>query len=87
MVACSVKSGLENNVPNHASFLSQIVKMKMYRMGLVVVDLGWVNLDFNVPPSCRPTQPIEPNSHLLKHNKAGGGMTQIEVNQTTSPTL
>ena len=48
---------------------------QLYRVGLVVVDLGWVEIDLNVPPCCPAAQPIQPNSHLPKHNRAGSGMT------------
>ena len=41
----------------------------------VVVDLGWVDFDFNVPPCCPAAQPFQPNSHLPKHSQAGSGMT------------
>ena len=58
----------------------------VYRVGLVVVHLGWVGFDLNVPPCCPAAQQIQPNSHLPKHNLAGSGMTQIYVNQTQSTT-
>ena len=44
------------------------------RMGLVVVDLGRVDFDLNAPPCWPAAQPIQPNSHLPKHNWAGSGM-------------
>ena len=54
-------------------------------MGLVVVDLGWVDFNLNYPA----LQPIQPNSHLPRHNRAGSGMTLINPTQstTTIPTL
>ena len=52
----------------------------------MVVHLGWVGFDLNVPPCCPAAQQIQPNSHLPKHNLAGSGMTQIYVNQTQSTT-
>ena len=57
----------------------------------MLVDLGWIDFDLNVPQCIPAAQPIQPNSHLPKHNWAGSGMSLIKVNQTqsttTSPTL
>ena len=50
---------------------------KLYRAELVVMDLGWVDFDLNVPACCPTAQPIQPNSHLPKHNRAGIGMAKI----------
>ena len=53
----------------------------LYGWGWWLVDLGWVDFDLNAPPCCPPAaQPIQPNSHLLKHNWAGRGMAYIKVN-------
>ena len=35
----------------------------------MVVDLGWVDFDSKLPPCCPTAQPIQPNSHLPKHNR------------------
>ena len=50
---------------------------RAYRLGLVVMDLGWVDFELYVPPCCPAAQPIQPNSHLAKHNWAGSGITEI----------
>ena len=61
----------------------------MYRVGLVIVDLGWVDMDLNVPPCCPAAKPIQPNFRLPKHNWVGSGMTRVNQTQsmTTSPPL
>ena len=52
------------------------MQVKKYRVGLVVVvvDLGWVEFDLDVPPFCLAAQPIQPHSHLPKQNFTDGGM-------------
>ena len=47
------------------------LRVQFYRVGLVVVDLAWVDFYLNVPPCCLAVQPIQPNSHLPKDNRAG----------------
>ena len=34
------------------------------------MDLGWVDFDLGVPPSCPPAQPLLPNFHGPKQNWA-----------------
>ena len=41
-----------------------------YRVTLVVVTLGWVDLDFDDPSSCPAAQPVLPNSHMHEQNRA-----------------
>ena len=39
-----------------------------YRVIRMLVDLGWVDFDLGVPPSCPTAQPLLPNSHQPKQN-------------------
>ena len=50
----------------------------------VLVDLGWVDFDFCVPPSRQAAQPLLPNSHQPKQIWAGSGTLEIQVNKTQS---
>ena len=56
----------------------------LYRSSHVLVDLGWVDFDFSVPPSCLVAQPLLPNSHQPKHSQADSGTLEIQVNKTQS---
>ena len=44
------------------------------------MDLGWVDFDLGVPPSCPSAQPLLPNSHQPKQNWADSGTLKIQVN-------
>ena len=46
---------------------------EVYRVIQVLRDLGWVDLDSDVPPSCVTAQPPQPNSHQPKKNWADSG--------------
>ena len=48
------------------------------------VDLGWVDFDFCVPPSCPAAQPLLPNSHQPKQSQADSETLEIQVNKTQS---
>ena len=48
----------------------------------MVVDMGWVNFDLDVPPACPVAHTILPNSRLPKQNRADSGMTKIIANPT-----
>ena len=50
----------------------------------VLVDLGWIDFDFFVPPSCPATQPLLPKSHQPKQSLADSGTLEIQVNKTQS---
>ena len=52
----------------------------IYRVNLVVVDLGLIDFDLDDPSFCPNAQPVLPNSHLPKQNWAGSGMTKFKVN-------
>ena len=58
----------------------------MYRVFHLLRDLGWVELDFDVPLCYLATQPLLPNSHQPKQNQADSGTLKIQVNsaQNTS---
>ena len=58
------------------------IQHMLYRVTLVVANLGWDDLILNVPPSCRVDQPILPNSHLPKQYQAVRGMSKFTVNPT-----
>ena len=65
-----------NNVI-HSLQVSCFYTSKKYRVGQVVVDLGCVDFDLNVPICYPAAQRIQPNSHLPKHNRTGSRMTEI----------
>ena len=48
----------------------------------LLLDLGWVDLDFPVPPCCLAAQPILPNLHQPKQNWAGSGTPTIQASPT-----
>ena len=52
----------------------------MYRVFHLLRDLGWVELDFDVPLCYLATQPLLPNSHQPKHNCADSGTPKMQVN-------
>ena len=54
----------------------------MYRASHVVEDLGWVDYDLSVPPSCQPAQPLLPNSHQPVQNWAERGTLKLQFNTT-----
>ena len=60
-------------------------------MGLVVGNMGLVDVDSDVPPACPPAQTILPSFCLPKQNRANCEMTKTKSTQprflTTSPTL
>ena len=49
-----------------------------------VVDLGWADFDFCVPPFCPAAQPPLPNYHQAEQSRADGGTLEIQVNKTQS---
>ena len=57
-----------------------------YRVTLVVVDLGWVDFDSDVPSSCPAAQPVLPNPHWPKQNQADIGTSKYKSTKTWSTT-
>ena len=53
-----------------------------YRVGLVVVNLIWIDFPLKILPFYPAAPPIPPNFHLPKQNWADSGMATIKVNQT-----
>ena len=53
----------------------------LYRASHALVDLGWVEFDFGVPPAA---QPLLPESHQPRQNQADSGTLKIQVNKTQS---
>ena len=51
-----------------------------------VVDLGLVEFDLSVPPSCTAAQPLLPSSHWPRHNWADNGTFKLQFNPTQSMT-
>ena len=51
----------------------QILLELLYRVSHLPVDLGWVDFDLGVPPSCPAGQPLLPNSHQPRQNVADSG--------------
>ena len=54
-------------------------------MSHLVMDLGLVDFDLNVPPFCPAAWPLLPNSHQLRHSWADSGTITIQVNPTQVP--
>ena len=53
-----------------------------YRVGLVVLNMPWVDMDFNVPPPNGPANSAK--FHLPWQNRADSGMTkQSQLNPTS----
>ena len=44
--------------------------MILSHLSHLLVDLGWVDFDLGVPPSCPPAQPLLRNSHQPRQNWA-----------------
>ena len=62
--------------------MKESILLYLYRVSHLLVDLGWVDLDFSVPPSCIAAQPLLPNSHQPRQNRADSGTLKIQVNPT-----
>ena len=58
----------------------------MYRVSQLVADLGWVDLNLDVPPSCPLPQPLLPTLHHPRQNLAVSGTLNIQVNTIQSTT-
>ena len=56
-----------------------------YRVPHLLLDLGWVDFDLGVPPSCPAAQPLLPNSHQPRQSRADSGTLEIRVNKIQSP--
>ena len=54
-----------------------------YRVVHLFVDLGWVDFELSVPPSCPSAQPLLPNSHQAIQNWADSGTLKIQVSLTS----
>ena len=55
-------------------------KENEYMVTHIFVDLGWVDFELGVPPSCPSAQPLLPNSHKPRPNWADSGALTIQVN-------
>ena len=44
--------------------------------------LGWLDYDVNFPSYCPAAQPLLPNSHQSRHNRAGSETLKVQVNPT-----
>ena len=53
-----------------------------HRASHVHVDMGWVDFDFCVPPTCPAAYPLWPNSHQPKQSRADIGTLEIQVHKT-----
>ena len=60
------------------------VVLHQYRVIHLVVDLGLVDFDLSVPPSCPTAQPLLPNSHQPRQNWADSGTLKTKVKPTKS---
>ena len=54
----------------------------VYRVIHLVVHLGWVDFDLDVPPSFPAAQPFLPNFYQPMQNWADSGTLKIRVNPT-----
>ena len=54
--------------------------MRSYRVFHLLWDLGWDDLNLNVPQCCLAAQPLLPNSHQPQQNWADSGTHKIQVN-------
>ena len=54
----------------------------MFMVGQVIVELGWVDFDLDVPSSYPTPEPILPISHMPMQNGAVRGIPKINVNKT-----
>ena len=71
-----VKSIYRGTDSKFTSHLGILIKIKVRQ---VVMDLGWVDFDFNIPSSC----PAPLLGQLdVGQNGAGSGMPKINVNPT-----
>ena len=59
-----------------------IFKEMYFRVVHLGADLVWVDLDFCLPPSWPPAQPLLPNFHQLRQNWADSVTLKIKVNPT-----
>ena len=66
------------------NFAEILASLHIYGVSHLLVDLGWVDFDSGVPPSCPAAEPLLPNSHQPRQNWADGGTLKIEVNRTQS---
>ena len=51
----------------------------------LLANLGWVDFDlgnWDFPPSCPAAQPLLPNFHQPKQNRADSGTVKLQVNPT-----
>ena len=55
--------------------------VRFYRVIHLVNNLGGVDFDLGVPPSCPSAQPLLPNSHQPRQNWADSGTLKIQVTQ------
>ena len=67
-------------ISSHFPALMWINFPPLYRASHVLEELGWVDFDFCVPPSCPAAQPLLPNSHQPKQSRADSGTLEIQVN-------
>jgi len=58
------------------------ISQHMYRVTHLLANLGWVDLDLGCYTLCPTAQPLLPNSHQPKQNRAEGGKAKIKINLT-----
>ena len=84
------RTGMESFITAY-NFLGHSNIFYVYRATLVVVDLGWVDFDSDVPSSCPAAQPVLPNPHWPQQNREDIGTSKYKSTQprsaTTSVTL
>ena len=82
----SITAGDDDGETRKGFATSIFMNLQVYRVIHLVVDLGLVEFDLGVPPSCPSAQPLLPNSHQPKQNWADSVTLKIQVNpfQSTS---
>ena len=79
--------GLNRSAQGHdmgRALAPTVANQQVYRVPHLLVDLGWVDFDLGVPPSCPLAQPLLPNSNQPRQNWADSGTLKIQVNPTQS---
>ena len=61
-----------------------VVHTMQYRMSHLLVNLGLLDFDLGVPQSCPAAQPLLPNSHQPRQNRADSAALKIQINPTQS---
>ena len=67
---------------NMENMVQKCTHVQVHRVIHLPYDLGWVDFDLGVPPSCLAAHPLLPNSNQPRRNWADSGIPKIPVNPT-----